>query len=800
VDVDDVVAPHLGWAQNYAILSTEHPLVLPVFPGASAARASGEPLRFASLADVRRHFKRPVERLHKNQAPLFARAANAAGTVGRRLPDLVGPWWVILDVDGVAMSPEAASARLSLFGVAHCIHTTWSHDPAGTGLHRYRVLTEFVAFERRWLEYVTRELFGLLGLKPTPESWNSLVFYSSAIRAESGRAAWRWCSELDTGADPWRPSPVPAGALEIERTLISAEDEATALAPDGDTVDEDLLREALARIPNVSRNEEWLPVGMALHEAEAAGQLGAGAGRALWDEWSAGQDYGSYSDAAQEAAWDSFRPRAGGIGVGTIIHLARQNGWEGRPMTGPLGERADAADDFAEDAPLHVRRLRELNQRYAFAPQLNAVMAVNAMGGDDITALRFQAFELLENDLIPSGLTGRGNPARLPAGSVWLRHYPGRRVARAIDYWLPDGPPAPEDSVNLWRGWQVEPGPGEPSLFLAHLRDVVCRGNDEHYRWALAWMAHLMQHPSEKPGTAIVLRGTEGIGKSFLGNYLGAALGQRLFHPIVRADELTGRFNALLAGKLLLLMDEVSWGGRRANGEDALIKTLVTEPRMTVEQKHVKSFEVRSFCRLIFCTNEEWAVRAGPNARRFMILDPDPCHRNDTRYWDALGAEMKGHGPAALVRFLQGLRLEGLPDPRKVLETAGLSDLKELTLGPVEELILEALETGLLTEHTAWPEADGAKDFPPGAWVDQQLLGRAFGLVAGTGKYGGGQHACTRRVKKVLHRIFGALPERRPHGKRQVRLPELRRAIELFRSATGVHAGGALEIVEGIGG
>ena len=45
---------------------------------------------------------------------------------------------------------------------------------------------------------------------------------------------------------------------------------------------------------------------------------------------------------------------------------------------------------------------------------------------------------------------------------------------------------------NLWRGFAIEPKPGDCSKFLAHLKDNVCEANKELYRWVIAWFAEIM--------------------------------------------------------------------------------------------------------------------------------------------------------------------------------------------------------------------------------------------------------------------------------------------------------------------
>jgi hypothetical protein len=85
--------------------------------------------------------------------------------------------------------------------------------------------------------------------------------------------------------------------------------------------------------------------------------------------------------------------------------------------------------------------------------------------------------------------------------------------------------------VNQWKGWAVEPCPQrvmdeEVEPFTDYVRSIVCSGNDDHYEWVMAWLADIFQHPGEKPGTALVLVGVQGAGKTFLGEHvLGKIIG-----------------------------------------------------------------------------------------------------------------------------------------------------------------------------------------------------------------------------------------------------------------------------------
>lgn len=80
-----------------------------------------------------------------------------------------------------------------------------------------------------------------------------------------------------------------------------------------------LLLEALSFIdPAALSREEWVNVGMGLKDAGESWEA--------WDTWSAG-DPARYHPGECEKLWRSFRRE--GISAGTVVHMARERGWDG---------------------------------------------------------------------------------------------------------------------------------------------------------------------------------------------------------------------------------------------------------------------------------------------------------------------------------------------------------------------------------------------------------------------------------------------------------------------------------------
>src|SRR5262249_45365895 len=163
----------------------------------------------------------------------------------------------------------------------------------------------------------------------------------------------------------------------------------------------------------------------------------------------------------------------------------------------------------------------------------------------------------------------------------------------------------------------VKPVKGDCSKFLAHIKNNVCRGNPELYKWVIAWMADIFQHPGRKIGTSLALRGKMGTGKTIVGKYLRALLGVH-YLLVEPSDHVTGRFNAHHSRLLLLHCDEAFWAGDKAGL--GRLRSMVTNDKQPIEFKGKDLVVVDSFLRLLITGDDKWVVPAGLRERRFPVL------------------------------------------------------------------------------------------------------------------------------------------------------------------------------------
>jgi hypothetical protein len=544
-----------------------------------------------------------------------------------------------------------------------------------------------------------------------------------SIHPESGRP-YVWLREfdlavLDLGIGPFVPSDA------IERLAVSehATYEFETREPLRFTGDQ--LQRTLSAI-NVSElhYDDWIRLGQALHHQFGGGEQGF----ALWLEHTRRSSKFAGEKQVREmrrTKWKSFgRYRGPPVTMATVKAWATverdrerteylRDAFDEEPEdlagTAVLTGSGAAADSDPIDAigsaepaseAVALGWVAKLNRRHAVAFVQGKTVILSEQGDGGVAyGSPTDLHNFYENRRVP---TDRGGSRAITR--AWMEHKNRKSYPNGIVF-APAGGPA--GAYNHWKGFAVEPDAASNCpLFLAHLRDVICSGDDTAAAWVLRWFAHMIQRPGEKPGTALVLRGRKGAGKDTIGEYVGS-LFPRHHTKIVNAEHLHGRFNAHQERTLMLHVEEGFWAGDHK--AEASLKSLITSEQVQIERKGIDAFQVASVLRVFISSNSEWVVPASFDERRFCVLDVSPHRAGDAAYFAALREEMEGGGPAALLHHLQSLDLTGF-NVRKPPMTEGLREQKLQSLKNVERWWFEVLQAGDL------PGAHGGFDDDGPTW------------------------------------------------------------------------------------
>ncbi|MEM1046468.1 MAG: primase-helicase family protein [Pseudomonadota bacterium] len=314
-----------------------------------------------------------------------------------------------------------------------------------------------------------------------------------------------------------------------------------------------------------------------------------------------------------------------------------------------------------------------------------------------VSFMTIQGFTDFYSNWIDYSEGPKGGLVAIPKTKLWMRD-PARRTFAGLEF--APGAGARPGYYNYWQGFAVQPKEGECRLFLDHLFKVICSSNADHYTFLLQWFAHMIQRPHERIGTAVVLRGGQGAGKTIVGEMIGELLGAH-YMLADNPAHITGQHNAHLARVLLLQADEGFWAGDKT--AEGRLKSLVTSGLQTIEPKFVDAFTVKNFVRLLVTSNEHWVIPAGLDERRFAVFDVSGSAAQNHAYFEALRAEWENGGREAL---LHTLMTEPLTlNLRQIPKTDALFDQKLETADMVVKWWFERLSDGALPSHMAsWPE------------------------------------------------------------------------------------------------
>jgi hypothetical protein len=171
---------------------------------------------------------------------------------------------------------------------------------------------------------------------------------------------------------------------------------------------------------------------------------------------------------------------------------------------------------------------------------------------------------------------------------------------------------------------------------LRHIHKVWCSAKKELTEYVIDWLAHMIN--GEKVPTALYLKSLPGTGKSIICEFiLNKVLGPQMVYKTSDPDQVAGKFNSAIAGKLLLYLEEMP---KKSNLEWTAIadrfKALIDPGRIDINEKGKPSYNTDNTASIIVNTNRN-AVRIDTTDRRWVFLDISDEHVGNHEYFDELG-------------------------------------------------------------------------------------------------------------------------------------------------------------------
>ena len=206
--------------------------------------------------------------------------------------------------------------------------------------------------------------------------------------------------------------------------------------------------------------------------------------------------------------------------------------------------------------------------------------------------------------------------------SDWMRNNPDQRCYDDIEC-FPEGSICPPNIFNTWKPFAMENiktyEPNEDALkkMLNHIK-ILCGNDDIITDYFIKWIAQMIQFPAIK-STCPTIISKEGAGKGTLMRLLEKMLGSnKVFETATPSRDIWGDFNGRMANTFLINLNELS--KKETIESEGKIKALITDPKITINNKGVSQYDINSYHRFIITTNKEEPINTSSDDRRKFIF------------------------------------------------------------------------------------------------------------------------------------------------------------------------------------
>lgn len=243
------------------------------------------------------------------------------------------------------------------------------------------------------------------------------------------------------------------------------------------------------------------------------------------------------------------------------------------------------------------------------------------------------------------------------------------------------------DTLNLWVGYSINPSEGPWPTIENFLIEVICNNNIDCYTYLLNYLAHLFQKPEHKPGVMIALLSGQGAGKGTMFELIRKMFSYTTVQLNQVGHVVTG-FNAILERSYIVLLDEALFHSDFKSIE--AMKSLITEPQITIEEKRQPRRTIQSHHRFIAATNSSHFAKTEKDDRRMIYFRLNESKVNNMIYWESVRNAINGPESRALAHHLINRDISSF-NPRIRPDVDELVKQKLLSLQGFERFLYEVL-------------------------------------------------------------------------------------------------------------
>lgn len=338
----------------------------------------------------------------------------------------------------------------------------------------------------------------------------------------------------------------------------------------------------------------------------------------------------------------------------------------------------------------------------------------------------------------------------------------------------------PNDIFNMFTGFKHAFRAGEPTprglegleAFKKHILEVWAARNNKNAAYIFGWLAHIIQRPSKRIGTALLLKSHPGAGKNVITDFLAEyVIGDKYYFYTGDIDDMFTRFNSDLAHKLLTVIDETSTSELKRRKITDRLKSLITRKVMNVEHKGVDRTRICDYNNYIFLTNRDDAIPVEGRDRRLAIFECSNhlCGRRREYFKPLVEKLYNDEAGYAVFKWLAEYDLSEFDPEEDLPKTELKNNMKIENLSFSARMIIEALRGDYEVD---WHIDDNGKVCMPTNWLYDHY--RNWCARKGANPYN--EFEFGRRMNEILKTTRKTITGKKYNGWFNVTLDELKKA------------------------
>jgi hypothetical protein len=246
--------------------------------------------------------------------------------------------------------------------------------------------------------------------------------------------------------------------------------------------------------------------------------------------------------------------------------------------------------------------------------------------------------------------------------------------------------------LNLYRPPAIQIGnPMEADPWIQHVRKVYPNEADH----IIKWLAPRVQRPQEKINHALVLGGSQGIGKDTLLEPVKRAVGPWNFVE-VSPTQMLGRFNGYVKSVILRVSEARDLGDvNRFQFYDHLkVYTAAPPDVLRVDEKNLREHSVFNVCGVIVTTNHKAdGIYLPADDRRHYVAWSDLTKEDFTEeYWTDLWRWYEQGGYAHVAAYLRNLDISDFNPKAPPPKTPAFWDIVDANRAPEDAELADAID------------------------------------------------------------------------------------------------------------